>query len=83
GLAVASLTTFALGLAAWWSHQMRDRARRMRARIHRAQDRLASVVDSLDELVWSFDPARAKLSILGRETGRHVQLARNLESAFR
>lgn len=82
GLAVASLTTLALVMAAWWSHRVQDRARRMRIKAQRAQERLASVVNSLDELVWSFDPARRKLSILGRESPRHTRLSRNLEAAF-
>ena len=82
GVAVASFTTLALCLAAWWSHSVQQRARRMRAKAQRAQDRLASVVDSLDELVWSFDPVRGELSILGRESQRHAVLRRKLEAAF-
>jgi signal transduction histidine kinase len=82
GLAVAILTTIALALAAWWSWLSQDRVRRMRANALRAQNRLASVVGALDELVWSFHPASGQLSILGRAAARHGALRDKLTAAF-
>lgn len=79
---LASLATLALGLAAWWSARVQRRAARMRAEARRAQQRLAAVVGALDELVWSFDPRRGRLSILGPETPRQAGLRRKLEAAF-